>query len=129
MDHIDYVLTSFSLDPKYCLAIRAAVGTAKKTLNCYYELTDSSESYRIAMSMSFSLQCPQYAANIHLFSVLHPQHKLKYFKNARWEVEWINTAENLVHDEFDRSYARSDSDSDDGLYEEVKTVSNKVCLT
>ncbi|KAG0701873.1 hypothetical protein DFH29DRAFT_760631, partial [Suillus ampliporus] len=49
------------------------------------KLTDSSEVYRIAM-------------------VLHPHHKLSYFKSAGWEDDWISTAEALVHDEFERSY-------------------------
>jgi hypothetical protein len=37
--------------------------------------------------------------------VLHPRHKLQYFKNAGWESDWIQTATDLVHDEFDLSYA------------------------
>ena len=36
--------------------------------------------------------------------VLHPRHKLSYFKTARWEDEWIATAERLVRDEFASSY-------------------------
>ncbi|KAG2338200.1 hypothetical protein BDR05DRAFT_978260 [Suillus weaverae] len=49
MDHIDEKLTSYSHNKKYALSIRAAVELVKKTLNHYYELTDSSEVYRIAM--------------------------------------------------------------------------------
>jgi hypothetical protein len=30
--------------------------------------------------------------------VLHPRHKLSYFKSADWEDDWINTAEALVRD-------------------------------
>lgn len=40
-----------------------------------------------------------------VFSVLHPRHKLEYFKNAGWEAEWISTAEKIVRDEYERSYA------------------------
>ncbi|KIK77423.1 hypothetical protein PAXRUDRAFT_166904, partial [Paxillus rubicundulus Ve08.2h10] len=50
MDHIDEKLTTHSLDPTYTPAIRAALWIAKKTLNHYYQLTDSSEVYHIAMS-------------------------------------------------------------------------------
>ncbi|KAJ8579264.1 hypothetical protein M405DRAFT_754714, partial [Rhizopogon salebrosus TDB-379] len=82
MDLIDDKLTSYSHDHKYLPAIRAAVRLAKKTLNRYYELTDTSEVYRIAM-------------------VLHPCHKLSYFKNAGWEDEWVDTAEALIRDEFE----------------------------
>lgn len=50
MDYIDEVFTKgilqrTMLDP----AIRAALGLAKKTLNRYYSLTDSSNLYCIAM--------------------------------------------------------------------------------
>lgn len=40
-----------------------------------------------------------------LVSVLHPRHKLEYFKTAAWEDDWIETAEGLVCDEFERSYS------------------------
>jgi hypothetical protein len=36
--------------------------------------------------------------------VLHPQHKLEYFKNAGWEQAWIEEAEAIVRAEFERSY-------------------------
>ncbi|KAF9235064.1 hypothetical protein BU15DRAFT_50510 [Melanogaster broomeanus] len=42
--------------------------------------------------------------------VLHPRHKLTYFKNARWPDNWIQTAETIVRDEFARSYQPSDLD-------------------
>ncbi|KIK32878.1 hypothetical protein CY34DRAFT_39087, partial [Suillus luteus UH-Slu-Lm8-n1] len=85
MDLIDEKLTSYSRNKKYSPAIRAAVRLAKETLNRYYELTDRSEVYHIAM-------------------VLHPHHKLAYFKTARWEDDWINTAETLVRDKFAHAY-------------------------
>ena len=37
-------------------------------------------------------------------SVLHPQHKLDYFSQAGWPSDWIETAENLVREEFERTY-------------------------
>jgi hypothetical protein len=49
MDMMDEKLTSDSLDRKYDTSIRAALGLAKKTLNRYYNMTDWSEVYRIAM--------------------------------------------------------------------------------
>jgi hypothetical protein len=36
---------------------------------------------------------------------------LTYFKNAGWEKDWIEAAENIVREEFKRSYA---PDSDEG---------------
>jgi hypothetical protein len=41
--------------------------------------------------------------------VLHPRHKLAYFKTAGWEDEWISAAENIVRAEFSRSYACGDA--------------------
>ncbi|KIM35200.1 hypothetical protein M413DRAFT_46116, partial [Hebeloma cylindrosporum] len=61
MDHIDEYLATASRDVKYSGAIHAALTLRKKTLNRYYDKTDHSEVYRIAM-------------------VLHPRHKLHYFK-------------------------------------------------
>ncbi|KAF9223621.1 hypothetical protein BS17DRAFT_659092, partial [Gyrodon lividus] len=49
MDLIDKKLTTYSLNPKYSPAICATVSLAKRTLNQYYQLTDSTEVYRIAM--------------------------------------------------------------------------------
>jgi hypothetical protein len=51
MDAIDEILTTQSLDNVHLdPAIRAALTLAKKTLNKYYNLTDDSEVFRIAMS-------------------------------------------------------------------------------
>lgn len=32
--------------------------------------------------------------------MLHPRHKLQYFADAKWQEEWIRTAEKLVRSEF-----------------------------
>jgi hypothetical protein len=37
--------------------------------------------------------------------VLHPRHKLSYFRSAGWEPQWIETAERLIRSEFKHSYA------------------------
>ncbi|KAJ2920816.1 hypothetical protein H1R20_g16278, partial [Candolleomyces eurysporus] len=37
--------------------------------------------------------------------VLHPSHKLRYFKKAGWDKDWIMTAEDIVRDEFKCVYA------------------------
>ncbi|KAG1734353.1 hypothetical protein EDD22DRAFT_787916, partial [Suillus occidentalis] len=63
MDLIDEKLTTYSHNRQYHPSICSAVQLAKVTLNWYYQLTDPSEVYRIAM-------------------VLHLHHKLVYFRNA-----------------------------------------------
>ncbi|KIJ16144.1 hypothetical protein PAXINDRAFT_75969, partial [Paxillus involutus ATCC 200175] len=55
MDLIDEKLTTYSLNRKYSPAICAAVGLSKRTLNKYYQLTDNSEVYRIAMGKCLSM--------------------------------------------------------------------------
>lgn len=67
--------------------------------------------------------------------VLHPRHKLEYFKQAVWEDDWIEIAENLVRDEFQRSYssiATSRSDDEEDTDVDMESVdqgqSTKVCL-
>jgi hypothetical protein len=40
--------------------------------------------------------------------VLHPRHKLQYFKNAGWEDDWIERAEEIVRTQFDLSYGSLD---------------------
>jgi hypothetical protein len=55
MDHIDETLTNNSLDPAFDPSIRAALGIAKKTLNRYYNATDQSEVYRIAMGTRLNI--------------------------------------------------------------------------
>jgi hypothetical protein len=101
MDHIDETLTNNSLDTKFEPSIRAALAIAKKTLNRYYNATDQSEVYRVAMGKCLSdLNTP-----FDLFSVLHPHHKLKYFERAAWEPSWVRTAEEIVKTVFEESYA------------------------
>ena len=40
--------------------------------------------------------------------MLHPRHKLEYFKKQKWEESWIQDARDIVRRNFDRSYATAD---------------------
>jgi hypothetical protein len=40
--------------------------------------------------------------------VLHPRHKLSYFKSLHWLPDWIQTTEDLIRAEYNRSYATKD---------------------
>jgi hypothetical protein len=53
MDHINKFVAT-SAERQYSPAIRAALAIRKKTINKYYNMTDHSEVYRIAMSMLFN---------------------------------------------------------------------------
>lgn len=52
MDHIDQVFVTYALDTMYSPPIRAGLELAKKTLNCYYNRTNESHLYCIAMGKS-----------------------------------------------------------------------------
>jgi hypothetical protein len=54
MDHIDEHLATAATNRRYPIAIKAALAIGKKTLNRYYDQTDQSEVYRIAMSKCFT---------------------------------------------------------------------------
>ena len=36
--------------------------------------------------------------------VQHPRHKLNYFKAAKWDKEWIDTARQIVREEYEHTY-------------------------
>jgi hypothetical protein len=50
MDYIDEHLATAATSNEYCCAIKAALAIGKKTINRYYDKTDHSEVFRIAMS-------------------------------------------------------------------------------
>ena len=103
MDHIDTHLATASQSSKYSPAIRASLALGKAHLNKYYDMTDHSEVYRIAMSECSPLD--HFIPLQFCLAVLHPRHKLQYFRNANWDDAWITTATTIVHDEFMRAYA------------------------
>lgn len=107
MDHIDEHLATAAGDSKYSLAIKAALAIGKKTLNRYYDKTDHSEVFRIAMGNFFLIL---FTLNLsYLFLVLHPRHKLQYFKNAGWENYWIENTEEILRTQFDFLYGDLDT--------------------
>jgi hypothetical protein len=57
--------------------------------------------------------------------VLHPRHKLEYFKRHKWEDAWIQAARAIVQEEFSRSYelVEGADDEDDEGHDANKTVS------
>ena len=123
MDTIDEVLATNAISSKYSVAIHAALSVGKKTLNRYYEKTDFSKTYCIAMGISLHIHHFMIAYCSFLL-VLHPRHKLNYFKNAQWEDEWIRAARQLVRDEFDLSYDLYNHHTSQSL-----VPGHRVCIT
>ena len=79
----------------------------RSTLNKYYTMTDLSEVYRIAMGMYIFIISATSSFQLIYLVVLHPRHKLNYFENANWDIEWVQTTRQMVWDEYDRSYKKS----------------------
>lgn len=85
MDHIDTHLASCAADTQYSPSLRAAFALGKNLLNKYYSLSDFSDVYRIAI-------------------ILDPRRKLSYARKAGWPDDWIETAKEIVTEEFRREY-------------------------
>jgi hypothetical protein len=62
MDRIDEVLATHSRDATLDPALRAACRLAKATMNRYYDKTDHSETFRIAMGEFF--WCSNFTRNV-----------------------------------------------------------------
>jgi len=63
-----------------------------------------------------------------VYQVLHPRHKLEYFKRAGWDDEWIATTREIVQTEYDRSYAFMEVDEPDDLQPEPVCASQAVAF-
>ena len=68
MDHIDEHLATAATSDKYCVAIKAALAIGKKTLNRYYDKTDHSEVFRIAMGVYYGFSFYYYLCDSSLAS-------------------------------------------------------------
>ncbi len=110
MDHINKVLAMCSNSPsQFCPPICAAITVGKNAINKYYNKTDHSEVYHITMGKTlFDILI---YTNFRAFSVLHPCHKLKYFKKCNWEEAWVDVAHDIVRKKFSWSYAPLEDDS------------------
>ncbi|KAF9010993.1 hypothetical protein BDZ89DRAFT_964158 [Hymenopellis radicata] len=75
--------------------MQAALLVAKDTLNKYYNLSDDSELYRIAL-------------------MLHPKYKTSYFDDHHWPVDWKDSATGLIRrvfNEYLSAYEAATGDS------------------
>ena len=123
MDHIDDKLSSDATGSQYPAAIRAALMMGKRTLYRYYDITGRSEVYRIAMGTVYFI--PIFLLLIE--PVLHPRHKLSYFKNSGRSDVFVQTARHVVRNEYNRSYkirniSEGVTDGDESDEEQVCTV-------
>ncbi|KAF8581721.1 hypothetical protein K439DRAFT_1618777 [Ramaria rubella] len=102
-----YCMLVFALE--YQKAVKALTGDVKLGLDGF-EL--SAQEWRIADQLCDILQV-HHTVQVALRSivciamVLHPCHKLAYFKAANWEPEWIKVARKIVHKKYNHSYGRT----------------------
>ncbi|KAG2144435.1 uncharacterized protein EDB93DRAFT_1087674, partial [Suillus bovinus] len=80
MDLIDEKLTTYSCNRQYHPSIHSAVQLAKVTLNWYYQLTDQSEVYRIAMGSFFFVSVLM--AHIHTYYSTTPASQARIFQEC-----------------------------------------------
>ncbi|KAJ3753775.1 hypothetical protein EV360DRAFT_52879 [Lentinula raphanica] len=86
MDIIDEAFASGIVDTAVLSdPVHHALSIGKKTLNKYYELTDDSYVYRMAI-------------------VLHPSRKLDYFRNAKWPDAWVDAAVAVTRENWERTF-------------------------
>jgi hypothetical protein len=97
MDRIDNMLKDSMTEP-LTPAVKHALKFARQLMNKYYARTDLSNVYRIAMGKWCTSINDVLEADAPL--VLHPQMKLKYFQTNGWKQDWIDTARELVMEEF-----------------------------
>ncbi|KDQ54146.1 hypothetical protein JAAARDRAFT_135855, partial [Jaapia argillacea MUCL 33604] len=107
MDIIDETFMNHLLNHQ-CLdvSIHVSVNLAKKTLNHYYDKTDLSEIDSFLLPLL----------------VLHPCHKLAYFKRASWLPEWITTTKEIIHNEYKLSYPQNEDLTEDKAELALATV-------
>jgi hypothetical protein len=60
--------------------------------------------------------------------VLHPRHKLEYFKKNRWHDSWIKAAYDIIHKEFNRSYPLMGNMSEGDNMEESSDDKVSLCV-
>jgi hypothetical protein len=60
--------------------------------------------------------------------VLYPGMKLEYFRQHEWKEEWIEQAENMVHEEYIATYESAD-DGEKGTAGPITVnATKKVCV-
>ncbi|KAJ3756098.1 hypothetical protein EV360DRAFT_27865, partial [Lentinula raphanica] len=86
MDIIDESFASGIVNDKDLSApVRHALTVGKKTLNKYYERTNDSHIYRMAI-------------------ILDPSLKLEYFHGAKWPASWVDSAVTVTRDYWERTF-------------------------
>ena len=100
IDNLTTKLEQWSKDESLHIAVRAGTLAGVRVLNKYYSKTDDSIIYRLAMRASH-YSC---LVQSNLVLVMHPRYKLDYFKQQRWESEWIDVVRKIARDHYNKFY-------------------------
>ena len=113
MDFINDILTmSSESSQRYSLMICVALTIRKRTLSKYYNKTGVLKVYYIAMSTFLHFYI--YYMFLTAILVLHPCHKLEYFRKNNWDEPSIEAACDIIQDVFDETYCGLDIDRGNG---------------
>jgi hypothetical protein len=108
--------------------IQSTTQNMKRLFMCHLTLQENTQLLlQYDGHVASLLDCNGYVPNsvihvlqvFHCNTVLHPRHKLSYFKQAGWPTEWINTAEDIVCAEFKWSYALNNDAEVEGDDEDI----------
>ncbi|KAG8728343.1 hypothetical protein FRC11_011290 [Ceratobasidium sp. 423] len=84
-----------------------AANHARLKLNKYYQATDSSHLYRMAIRKYKAFRLSHKFANAGVFSlakVLHPSMQMAYLEKAKWQKEWMDQAHNITTNCWNQHY-------------------------
>ena len=106
MDLINEEFRQYHVNTNTLDAIHVAIEVGKRTLDRYYSKTDDIGIYCIAMGKC----CFPNSLRLEIDKkkVLHPCYKLSYFRTAKWQQYWINTAHEIVEQEYEWHYLNLD---------------------
>lgn len=97
---LDEQLKVLVANSKQPMIIHASAAKDRAVLNKYYSKTDDLRMYHLYMSM-WLLVSYTFAES---FVVLHPRYKMSYFNKATWESDWIDTAQQIIQEEWETHY-------------------------
>ncbi len=67
-----------------------------------------------------------FVLNLYIFAVLNPQLKTDYFEAEEWKREWIDTAKEVITNEWDTYYKNTEtltgSEENHGNHAEVRSL-------
>lgn len=70
-----------------------------------------------------------FPAHSHDSTVLHPRYKTTYFENENWEKEWIETAKDILTEQWETHYRDAEAVPAADEANDVRTQSTSLTLS